>query len=268
MNYRREVGSPRKAQEGNQKNRRTINPKNSRGRHYGTIHRRIAGASEVNQNGVLTHSYVEALMAETMRSLVYVKKNRRGAPLPQVPPPTIQASSSFDDRVRIVVLECTVNQLAADMATNMAEFFALLRGANHAFSRSTPPPGQGPTVNTPFWPTGFLHENPRSKPGLLFITRQSKTNARSWSHEQWEKSWVHEKSRREQSEELTGKEPRKQRSWHCGTIHHRITEAPKDAQYGTLEIPLSAKVTNDTSGRISGAYHISRDTPISHGRLF
>ncbi|PKI73413.1 hypothetical protein CRG98_006183 [Punica granatum] len=76
------------------------------------------------------------------------------------------------------------------MATNMAEFFALLRGANHAFSRSTPPPGQGPTVNTPFWPTGFLHENPRSKPGLLFITRQSKTNARSWSHEQWEKSWI------------------------------------------------------------------------------
>ncbi|PKI73414.1 hypothetical protein CRG98_006184 [Punica granatum] len=49
MNYRREVGSPRKAQEGNQKNRRTINPKNSRGRHYGTIHRRIAGASEGTQ---------------------------------------------------------------------------------------------------------------------------------------------------------------------------------------------------------------------------
>ncbi|PKI45185.1 hypothetical protein CRG98_034422 [Punica granatum] len=55
------------------------------------------------------------------------------------------------------------------------------------------------------------------------------------------------------------KKPRKQRSRHCGTIHHRITETPKGAQYGTLKIPLSAKVTNDTSGRISGAYRLSRD---------
>ncbi|PKI34391.1 hypothetical protein CRG98_045212 [Punica granatum] len=42
----REAGSTRIAQEGNQKNRRTTNPKNSRGRHYGTIHHRIARASE------------------------------------------------------------------------------------------------------------------------------------------------------------------------------------------------------------------------------
>ncbi|PKI49052.1 hypothetical protein CRG98_030552, partial [Punica granatum] len=105
----------------------------------------------------------------------------------------------------------------------------------------------------------WLLQNPRSRPGLLFITRQSKANVRSQSHERQGKSWVHWKSRREQSEELTGKEPRKQRSWHCGTIHHRITEAPKGAQYGTLKIPLSAKVTNDTSGRISGAYRLSWD---------
>ncbi|OWM76796.1 hypothetical protein CDL15_Pgr021188 [Punica granatum] len=64
------------------------------------------------------------------------------------------------------------------------------------------------------------------------------------------------------------KEPRKQRSRHCGTIYHRITEALKGAQHGTLKIPHSAKVTNDTSGRIFGAYHTSRDTPISHERLF
>ncbi|OWM90858.1 hypothetical protein CDL15_Pgr010669 [Punica granatum] len=55
------------------------------------------------------------------------------------------------------------------------------------------------------------------------------------------------------------KEPRKQRIRHCGTIHHRITEIPKGAQYRTLKIPLSTKVTNDTSGRISGANRLSWD---------
>ncbi|PKI64331.1 hypothetical protein CRG98_015276 [Punica granatum] len=35
---------------------------------------------------------------------------------------------------------------------------------------------EGQAVSTPFWPTGFLHKNPRSKPGLLFITRQSEAN--------------------------------------------------------------------------------------------
>ncbi|PKI74117.1 hypothetical protein CRG98_005496 [Punica granatum] len=37
-----------------------------------------------------------------------------------------------------------------------------------------------------------------------------------------------EKGGREQSEERTDKESRKRRSCHCGTIHHRVTEAPKD----------------------------------------
>ncbi|OWM76779.1 hypothetical protein CDL15_Pgr001009 [Punica granatum] len=55
------------------------------------------------------------------------------------------------------------------------------------------------------------------------------------------------------------KEPQKQWSRHCGTIHHRITEAPKGAQYGTLKIPLSAKVTNDMSGCALGTYRLSRD---------
>ncbi|OWM89023.1 hypothetical protein CDL15_Pgr023433 [Punica granatum] len=77
-----------------------------------------------------------------------------------------------------------------------------------------------------------------------------------------------EESRREQSEELTGGEPRKQRSWHCGTIHDRITKAPKGAQYGTLKIPLSAKVTNDTSECAPETSWLGRDTPMSHGRLF
>ncbi|OWM84569.1 hypothetical protein CDL15_Pgr028304 [Punica granatum] len=77
-----------------------------------------------------------------------------------------------------------------------------------------------------------------------------------------------EKSGGKPSEERTNKESPKRQSWHCGTILHRVTEAPKGAQYGTPKIPLSAKVTNDTSGRISGASCLSRDTPIPHGRLF
>ncbi|OWM77018.1 hypothetical protein CDL15_Pgr010106 [Punica granatum] len=35
---------------------------------------------------------------------------------------------------------------------------------------------EGQAVSTLFWPTGFLHENPRPKTGLLFITRQSEAN--------------------------------------------------------------------------------------------
>ncbi|OWM69404.1 hypothetical protein CDL15_Pgr013182 [Punica granatum] len=53
----------------------------------------------------------------------------------------------------------------------------------------------------------------------------------------------------------------KQQGWHCGTIHHRIIETLKGAQYGTLKIPLSAKVTNDTSERVPEASYLSRDTP-------
>ncbi|PKI40909.1 hypothetical protein CRG98_038707 [Punica granatum] len=37
--------------------------------------------------------------------------------------------------------------------------------------------------------------------------------------------------------------------------------AQRRAHYGTLKIPLSVKVTNDTSERVSGAYRLSRDTP-------
>ncbi|OWM70938.1 hypothetical protein CDL15_Pgr019449 [Punica granatum] len=51
------------------------------------------------------------------------------------------------------------------------------------------------------------------------------------------------------------------RSWHCGTIHHRITETLKGAQYGTLKIPLSTKVTNDTSEHVPEASCLSRGTP-------
>ncbi|PKI67250.1 hypothetical protein CRG98_012356 [Punica granatum] len=62
-----------------------------------------------------------------------------GAPLPQAP----LSSSTSDDQARITALEGTVNQMAA----NMAELLALLKGLNRASSSSTPPPGQGPTVD-------------------------------------------------------------------------------------------------------------------------
>ncbi|PKI62780.1 hypothetical protein CRG98_016823 [Punica granatum] len=59
-----------------------------------------------------------------------------GAPLP----PISLTSAAIDDQARIAALEGTVNQ----MATNMAELFALLRGPNRASSSSTPPPTQAP----------------------------------------------------------------------------------------------------------------------------
>ncbi|PKI33939.1 hypothetical protein CRG98_045671 [Punica granatum] len=79
-----------------------------------------------------------------------------GAPPTRLPPPTSSGtslppvsltSSASDDQARITALEGTVNQ----MATNMAELLALLRGPNRASSSSTPPPGQGPTVDPTAW---------------------------------------------------------------------------------------------------------------------
>ncbi|OWM84393.1 hypothetical protein CDL15_Pgr002721 [Punica granatum] len=75
-----------------------------------------------------------------------------GAPPTHLPPPTSSGaplppasltSAATDDQARITALEGTVNQMAA----NMAELLALLRGPNRASSSSTPPPGQGPTVD-------------------------------------------------------------------------------------------------------------------------
>ncbi|PKI51264.1 hypothetical protein CRG98_028344 [Punica granatum] len=75
-----------------------------------------------------------------------------GAPLPPASP----TSTATNDQARIAALEGTVNQ----MATNMAELLALLRGPNRASSSSTPPPGPGPTINpTPWAPPNQAPEN-------------------------------------------------------------------------------------------------------------
>ncbi|OWM68188.1 hypothetical protein CDL15_Pgr016388 [Punica granatum] len=83
-----------------------------------------------------------------------------GAPLPRVPPLAVQVPSIPDDNARIAALEGTVNQLAANMATNMAELMALLKGPNRASSSSTSPPRYGPTVDPNTWvlPT-FVQES-------------------------------------------------------------------------------------------------------------
>ncbi|PKI63570.1 hypothetical protein CRG98_016039, partial [Punica granatum] len=75
-----------------------------------------------------------------------------GAP----PPPASPTSAATNDQACIAALEGTVNQ----MATNMAELLALLRGPNRAPSSSTPPPGPGPTVDpTPWAPPVQAQEN-------------------------------------------------------------------------------------------------------------
>ncbi|PKI61727.1 hypothetical protein CRG98_017880 [Punica granatum] len=80
-----------------------------------------------------------------------------GAPLP----PASLTSAATDDQARITALEGTVNQMAA----NMTELLALLRGPNPASSSSTPPPGQGPTTEpTPRIPPTQAPEDSEAPP--------------------------------------------------------------------------------------------------------
>ncbi|PKI35060.1 hypothetical protein CRG98_044549 [Punica granatum] len=80
-----------------------------------------------------------------------------------------QPSSAIDDRARIAILESTVNQLAATMATNMAELMALLKGPNRASSSFTPPPRYGPAVNPSPWaqPTLITDNGDTSAPMIV-----------------------------------------------------------------------------------------------------
>ncbi|PKI31820.1 hypothetical protein CRG98_047789, partial [Punica granatum] len=74
---------------------------------------------------------------------------------------------------------------------------------------------EGQAVSTPFWTTGFLHENLRPRPGLLFITRRLEANMRTWNHEVRERNMVHWEDRGEHSERQTGDKSQSNRSWHC-----------------------------------------------------
>ncbi|OWM76709.1 hypothetical protein CDL15_Pgr008087 [Punica granatum] len=73
--------------------------------------------------------------------------------------------------------------------------------------------------------------------------------------------------RETRSNEKTGKSNQKDkqttnlRATGASTVALFITESPKGAQYGTLKIPLSAKMTNDVSGHILEVSCLSRDTP-------
>ncbi|OWM90256.1 hypothetical protein CDL15_Pgr006577 [Punica granatum] len=81
-------------------------------------------------------------------------------------------------------------------------------------------------VSTPFWPTGFPHGDSRPKPGTLFITRQPEANRRARGHEQWEKSWVTEKSgeSHQKNERTKNPEMAKLALWHYSSLSHRSTE--------------------------------------------
>ncbi|XP_031394349.1 uncharacterized protein LOC116205818 [Punica granatum] len=84
--------------------------------------------------------------------------------IPPVPPPIASASSNSGDSARITTLEGIVNQLAANMATNMTELMALLRDQNRASSSYTPPPENKQTMDlNPAVPPTFVLE---SKEGM------------------------------------------------------------------------------------------------------
>ncbi|PKI77693.1 hypothetical protein CRG98_001923 [Punica granatum] len=125
---------------------------------------RVDISEEVNPP-VPAHSQPPPMHAPPLPTPAGILPAYSGAPPTHLPPPTSSGapllptsltSSASDDQARITALEGTVNQ----MATNMAELLALLRGPNRASSSSTPPPGQGPTVDpTPWVPLTQAPEN-------------------------------------------------------------------------------------------------------------
>ncbi|XP_031387174.1 extensin-like [Punica granatum] len=125
---------------------------------------RVDVSEEVNPP-VPTHSQPPPAHAPPPPTPAGILPAYSSAPPTHLPPPTSSGtplppvsltSSTSDDQARITALKGTINQMAA----NMAELLALLRGPNRASSSSTPPPGQGPTVDsTPWVPPTQAPEN-------------------------------------------------------------------------------------------------------------
>ncbi|PKI37319.1 hypothetical protein CRG98_042292 [Punica granatum] len=125
---------------------------------------------------VLAHSQPPPMHAPPPPTTAGILPAYSGAPPTHLPPPTSPraplppvslTSSASNDQARITALEGTVNQMAA----NMAELLALFRGPNRASSSSTPPPGQGPTIDptsrfaspTHFFPDADVEQERRLK---------------------------------------------------------------------------------------------------------
>ncbi|PKI77647.1 hypothetical protein CRG98_001985 [Punica granatum] len=70
-----------------------------------------------------------------------------GAPSAHLPPLAAQTPTNFIDPLCFTALEGMVNQLAANMNTNMAELMGMLRDQNRSSSSYTPPPEHRPTVD-------------------------------------------------------------------------------------------------------------------------
>ncbi|PKH69531.1 hypothetical protein CRG98_050102, partial [Punica granatum] len=116
---------------------------------------RVDISEEVNPP-VSTHSQPPPAHAPPPPTPAGILPAYSGVPPTHLPPPTSSraplppvslTSSASDDQARIAALEGTVNQMAA----NMAELLALLKGPNRASSSSTPSPGQGPIVDPTPW---------------------------------------------------------------------------------------------------------------------
>ncbi|OWM74319.1 hypothetical protein CDL15_Pgr013223 [Punica granatum] len=93
------------------------------------------------------------------------------------------------------------------------------------------------------------------------MTRQSEVNAWTWEHGLQKGSRVLQKAQKDNQENERTANPENSKDRHYGAIHHRITGVSEGIQYGTLKIPLGAKMTNGTSGRTSEASCLSWGTP-------
>ncbi|XP_031394296.1 actin cytoskeleton-regulatory complex protein PAN1-like [Punica granatum] len=85
--------------------------------------------------------------AHAQPSVTHAQPPQTPVAIPSALPPIVQSSSNPVDSVRITILEWMVNQLAANMATNMNELTALLRDQNQASSSYTPPPKNRQTMD-------------------------------------------------------------------------------------------------------------------------
>ncbi|PKI70450.1 hypothetical protein CRG98_009160 [Punica granatum] len=90
----------------------------------------------------------------------------------------------------------SVPSMSLKMTTPPEKVSLTTKGPSYLYENFPRESGMTALVSTPFWPTGFLHENPRPKPGLLFITRQSEANMRARRHELQKGSRVLQKAQR------------------------------------------------------------------------
>ncbi|PKI61309.1 hypothetical protein CRG98_018300 [Punica granatum] len=115
---------------------------------------------------------------------------------------------------------------------------------------------------------GHLNYNPTSateqgteEPRLPFTNGPAQANTQSWDRDYRKEATAARGLRQATRRSRASSKPRDNRSQHDITFHRRIAGVSESIQYGTLKIPLGAKITHVISERISEIICLSRGTP-------